>query len=296
MNDKTINQETAKDLLKEGRSLVDSGDFHKALAVLEKTLKNSPNLAEIYYETGKALFFLNKYGEASKNYKKALELDPSYPMPYLGLGTVFIRQKKILEAEKALKTFLSLDVADDQKVEALWNLGRFYRLYAEKKNSRKLKDILEKLSEYPEIVFSNPRIASEAAKIARLTGESKRSEEIIKRLIQTPLIKQDKFTYNCLLNELEITQKKEIIESKPRSMVAMILDKCNLKCLMCNVWQSQWQAKDKTLREIADWFPYLEDISWEGGEVFMMDGFEDLLAEGGRYKNLSQIIFTNGLM
>lgn len=290
------NFETHNPSFLKGREQLDSGEFRSAYETLYNAAKASPLNEEIFYEMGKALFFLNRYSEALLAYKKALKLNPSYPMPLLGIGTLYMRQKKMAESEKHLNLFLNTEAPDDQKAEALWNLGRFYRLYSDKDETLKLQSILKSLSGYEKILFSNPRIAIEKAKIARVTGDIEAAEGTLKSLLNNPEIQKDRFLHNYILNELEITLKKVYLESKPRSMVAMILDHCNLKCLMCNIWESRWQATDRTLGEIADWFPYLEDISWEGGEVFLMKGFDELLYEGGKFENLSQIIFTNGLM
>lgn len=91
--------------------------------------------------------------------------------------------------------------------------------------------------------------------------------------------------------------RKEILESKPRAMIGMIMNKCNISCRICDIWrEGVWQEPDRILKEIVDLLPYMEDICWQGGEVFLMNGFEDMLSEGVKCKNLNQVIFTNGLL
>jgi len=65
---------------------------------------------------------------------------------------------------------------------------------------------------------------------------------------------------------------------------------------MCHIWESPWQASDKTMKEIVGFFPYIEDMVWEGGEVLLMKGFDDIMKEACRHKHLKQTLFTNGLV
>ncbi|MFA7675302.1 MAG: radical SAM protein, partial [Endomicrobiia bacterium] len=103
--------------------------------------------------------------------------------------------------------------------------------------------------------------------------------------------------HNKALNEYEISMRKEVLESKPRAMIGMIMNKCNISCRICEIWkEGKWQEPDRILKEIVDLLPYMEDICWQGGEVFLMDGFNDMLSEGVKCKNLNQVIFTNGLL
>ncbi|MFA7074992.1 MAG: radical SAM protein, partial [Endomicrobiaceae bacterium] len=80
-------------------------------------------------------------------------------------------------------------------------------------------------------------------------------------------------------------------------MIGMIMNKCNISCRICDIWrEGKWQEPDRILKEIVELLPYMEDICWQGGEVFLMDGFNDMLSEGVKCKNLNQVIFTNGLL
>ncbi len=139
-------------------------------------------------------------------------------------------------------------------------------------------------------------ILFELGRIYRESGKDSKAINVFKKILKFPLVVKDKFFYNKILNELEITEKREILESKLRAMIAMIIDRCNLKCRICGIWKGAWQIRDSIMKEIVNLFPYMEDICWQGGEVFMMKGFDDILQEGTKYKNLKQVIFTNGLL
>lgn len=108
--------------------------------------------------------------------------------------------------------------------------------------------------------------------------------------------KNNDFFINKLINELEINDKKVILESKPQAMIVMLSNKCNINCIMCGVKNKEWELPKKTIKEIIEYFPYLEYIQWQGGEVFLLSYFKDLFKEAARFPNIRQIINTNGLL
>ena len=72
---------------------------------------------------------------------------------------------------------------------------------------------------------------------------------------------------------------------------------------MCGFWSGEWcenkkhfDINEKTSTEIEKLFPFLEDITWSGGEVFLSKHFERLFDKASKYPNLSQTILTNGLL
>ena len=65
---------------------------------------------------------------------------------------------------------------------------------------------------------------------------------------------------------------------------------------MCSAFRKPWDLPKKTLREIEGYFPYLEEIYYEGGEVFLFNRFEELFEKAASYPHLKQYIATNGLL
>jgi MoaA/NifB/PqqE/SkfB family radical SAM enzyme len=63
---------------------------------------------------------------------------------------------------------------------------------------------------------------------------------------------------------------------------------------MCEVRKIDWQIPEKIIQEVASLFPYLQEIIWQGGEVFLVDYFRELLKQAGPYPNLVHEITTNG--
>ena len=65
-----------EELLKNGKSLLDSGNYEKALSFFEQALLIKPNDAEIWNFKGVALRSLGRYDEAIECFNKSLEIDP----------------------------------------------------------------------------------------------------------------------------------------------------------------------------------------------------------------------------
>lgn len=100
---------------------------------------------------------------------------------------------------------------------------------------------------------------------------------------------------NMIVNELEIFRKEIILKSKPRSITVVLTNRCNLRCQMCKVWENVWDMTDKNIEEIKKIMPYLEYITWHGGEVFLHKRFLELF-DFAQECNIQQEIITNGLL
>lgn len=128
-----------------------------------------------------------------------------------------------------------------------------------------------------------------------LNGDYKLAEKTAEVVInKIPSKKQ--MIDNILLNEKEILQKKEFLESKPRILEITLTNRCNLKCIMCeNIKSVPWELPDNTKNEIIELMPYLEQVNWLGGEVFLYKHFDELFDIAHKY-NVKQIISTNALL
>ncbi len=102
---------------------------------------------------------------------------------------------------------------------------------------------------------------------------------------------------NKELNALEMKEKKVILASKPLSLLAILTRRCNLICIMCGVVKREHLTLPfECVKKIYSLFPYLEQVKWEGGEVFLVDYFKELFGEAAKYSYLEQHITTNGLL
>lgn len=105
---------------------------------------------------------------------------------------------------------------------------------------------------------------------------------------------KNKFFKNKFLNEYEIASKKIILSSKPRNLMVVLSNRCNIQCIMCMTSRSnKWELPKERLDEIIELFPYLERVMWQGGEVLLLPYFKDILKETTKYKNLRQSVISN---
>ncbi|HVA65863.1 MAG TPA: radical SAM protein [Elusimicrobiota bacterium] len=107
----------------------------------------------------------------------------------------------------------------------------------------------------------------------------------------------EKYIRNLLLNEKEIQEGRIKIESYPTRLTVRPTSRCSVHCIMCTFWkETPWDMPQKTLDEVADLYPYLEDILWQGGEPFEMDReiLERILLRGRDYPRMLQNFITNG--
>lgn len=102
---------------------------------------------------------------------------------------------------------------------------------------------------------------------------------------------------NILLNEREILQKKTVLKSKPRKIHALLTTACNLNCIMCYIPRKNlgYEISKKFTDFIENNIPYLETITWQGGEVFLHHEFKKLFELAGKH-DVKQNIITSGLL
>lgn len=102
--------------------------------------------------------------------------------------------------------------------------------------------------------------------------------------------------FNKILNDEEIGQHKVKLKSFTRSLVVTLCSQCNVDCIMCEVKNTKWEIPQKTIEEIIEFFPYLENLIWQGGEIFLLNYFENIFNEAAKFKEMRQTIVTNGLL
>lgn len=104
----------------------------------------------------------------------------------------------------------------------------------------------------------------------------------------------DKFHDNAILSEYEIANKKTVLSSKPRSIWIAASSKCNISCQMCKANEQNWNLSDKDVKDLYSYMPYLEHITWWGGEPTISDLFYEMLEHSLQYKNIQHTVITNG--
>lgn len=128
-----------------------------------------------------------------------------------------------------------------------------------------------------------------------LNSHYARAQELAKDIIRN-LPEKKQMIDNILLNEKEILEKKEFLESKPRVLEITLTNRCNLKCIMCeNIKSFPWDLPEHIKNEIIQLMPYLEQVNWLGGEVFLYKHFNELFDIAHKH-HVKQIISTNALL
>ncbi|MDD5020837.1 MAG: radical SAM protein [Endomicrobiaceae bacterium] len=180
----------------------------------------------------------------------------------------------------------------DRETELKKNIFKYYKIY--KSDYETLKYLLKivKTDNLDDIFFE---ILSVTLKESNLKSNEK--DKIIYRLNVLRKKSQNLKFKNILLNEIEILQKKTLLKSKPRKIHVLLTTACNLKCIMCYIPKksSAYEINRQFIDFIVDTIPYLENITWQGGEVFLHNKFQDLFELAGKH-NVKQNIITSGLL
>jgi len=276
-------QEQDRILIEKAKQLINENKLSEA----EKILVPINNEYSVF-EIAKIKQIQGNDNESEKLYKQVLQINPDSVESQLELARIYARQRRIDLAKEFYNKYLEKvkDNADVYKEMAM-----LYESIGDNIQSVKSIEIASSISP------DNIQTAFELGIAYREAGRDEDSAKVFKKLLEREDVKNDKFLNNKALNEYEISTRKEILESKPRAMIGMIMNKCNISCRICDIWsRPKWQEPDRILKEIVDLLPYMEDICWQGGEVFYMKEFNSMLAEGVKCKNLNQVIFTNGLL
>ena len=231
--------------------------------------------------------------EAEKLFLKTLQISPEIKGQIesdtnLELARIYARQRKV---DLASQMYLKVTDRINSERNIYKELGN---LYMQVRDYSKARDSYKRaLSMFPKDID----VALNLGIAHRMLGQDEKAGELFNALLKIKEIKQDKFMYNKVLNEYEILLKREYLESHPSQIMNTITNRCNIGCRSCDIWKdSNWQQNEKRMKEVVDLFPYLEQASWLGGEAFLYKGFEDILEEGFKYKNMEQTILTNGLL
>ena len=82
----TQNNDQFNELLRQGKELVDRGNFGQAIAVYQQAVRLDQSHAELYGSMGYLYTRQGQYQEAVQQFQQALKLDPNNPEYYDGLG------------------------------------------------------------------------------------------------------------------------------------------------------------------------------------------------------------------
>jgi tetratricopeptide (TPR) repeat protein len=275
-----MNSETS--LIETGRSHIARKDYRAAEEIFKKIVQSNPDNEEAHFELGKIYYIQEKYPQAIERLKKAIMLTPNKAHGYLLLAKSYKAAKKYRESVREFKKALELGYRDENIYKELFEVYRItdgFDLSADELNAA-IKD------GYSEELY---RLIQKY----NFSGRYDLTRELAPGVLES--IPEDNiFLRNKVLNELEIAQGKTILSSLPRRLTVTLSNRCNLFCIMCLTRYVKWEIPARAIEELHTLFPYLEKVMWQGGEVFALDFFEEILEAGFQYPHLRQSIVTNG--
>ena len=109
-------------LFQQGQDAHEAGDLNRALELYERALKVRPEFPEAEYQRANAFVALERLPDAENSFRRAIELQPEWTLPYLALGKLLIRTQQFDEAEKLLGRSRELDENNFPALVALTDL------------------------------------------------------------------------------------------------------------------------------------------------------------------------------
>ncbi|MDD3064883.1 MAG: radical SAM protein [Endomicrobiaceae bacterium] len=253
------------------------------------TIAHGDSIAdEVYVSMSEIFFFLKKYAESAECLSKIKnEKTKNYHILLFYAFMSAVKLKELENAEKLYKKLLKFRTSDEIKHSVN---GIFYDTFSTDKLS-----VITSSKKYDADKYSEIFNTIHNAEIYNCSDNTDKAAGVLENLKENAFINGDKMLNNLLKNELEISEKQTELSSLPRNLTVTLTNKCNLKCIMCFAGEETFEISEKNLEEIKNIIPYLENISWMGGEVFLYKDFIDILKWASQY-SVRQEIITNGLL
>ena len=117
-----------EEYLEQGETLASEGLIEEALSRFEQALAAAPENPEVVEAVGRALLNLDRLEEAELSFLGALELDPEWVAPRIGLAMVALRRDEPFKIVHHLERAIE---ADPEYPDAYVELGRYYGFMGE---------------------------------------------------------------------------------------------------------------------------------------------------------------------
>lgn len=118
----TSDSDEAVRLFQQGQDAHEAGNLKRAIDLYEQAIKLRPEFPEAEFQRAMALMSLKQLPEAEKGFRRAIELQPTWSLPYTVLGKLLTSLEHYDEAEKLLRQSLTIDENNPVALVALTNL------------------------------------------------------------------------------------------------------------------------------------------------------------------------------
>jgi MoaA/NifB/PqqE/SkfB family radical SAM enzyme len=281
-----------------GKVYYSMGDYEKSLEYFLKIVNSEEvyNKNEIYFEIAKIYEITNQKQTAALYLEKILKSSKCEEVLLMAVLEYLVKTYKfLLEYDKAINLLNKF-----KKQSGLNNIDELLKdIYTElyqrfPGNYDFGGDYSRLIAIYKNALNSHPDNKQVLAFLAQVYNYLGMYDQTINLYLQNKdKMKDDLFFKNKFLNEYEIASKKTVLQSKPRNLMVVLSNKCNISCIMCLTSKSKWELPKERLEEIISMFPYLERIMWQGGEVLFLPYFKDILKKALQYPNMRQSMITN---
>jgi type IV pilus assembly protein PilF len=168
------------------------GDYQNALLELRRAESLKPEDPVIHDAKGIVYYYMERFDEAEKEYKKAVSLQKDYSKSYVNLGTLYARQKKYPEAIEQYRKALE-NPFYETPAKALHNIGLCYE---------KTGNIKEAESSLLEAVQQDPNLMRAYLDLGRVYYQDNETEKAIR--ILSKAIQQHPRVENDPVNDLSL--------------------------------------------------------------------------------------------
>lgn len=275
----------SKTYLEIGKGYIEQKKFDLAVEQFKKICELGDDSEQALFELGKAYYLQNKFDQAIKALREATRVNPSNIHAYILLAKSYLSTGQDSLAVEEFKKASGMTIDDDNIHTDLYEFFREHKMYelAMREYEKLLKD------------DANKFMLLDLLQLYNFNGDYDKVARRVPSLLANPQWHEPYFR-NRLLNELEISQKKLVLSSKPRILLVTLTNRCNLNCYMCGRGDNPWELSQEITEQVVSYLPFLELITWQGGEVFLVDRFGELFKKTFGLEHLKQIIITNALL
>lgn len=132
-------------LFQQGQDAHEAGDLKHAIDLYDRALKARSEFPEAEFQRASALQLLNRLPEAEKGFRRAIELQPDWSLPYTALGKLLLSLERLDEAEKILERAIELDDKNTSGLVALTDV--YLRTKAPREKLQHLLEDLKRATE-----------------------------------------------------------------------------------------------------------------------------------------------------